>query len=83
MAWDDNIDTPDALPDLGQVTGKPWQKVHLEDIEWLVSDGSTLDQIADRLRVVRSTIEHHCARAGRYDLLERMIRNKTVQEHAA
>ena len=85
MAWDtETIDDPTAKPDLGEhdnLTGG--KRIHVDDIEFLIDQGLTIEQAAHRLGVVKSTIEHACARGDRRDLLARMIRNKTVQEYAA
>jgi transcriptional regulator with XRE-family HTH domain len=85
MAWDtETIDDPAAKPDLGlhdNLTGG--KRVHVDDIEFLADQGLTIEQVAHRMSVVKSTIEHACARSDRRDLLARMIRNKTVQEYAA
>lgn len=87
MAWDeDTINNPDAVPDLGDVSplnGRP-MKFSIEDVDFILdNDPLTIDQLADRLKVGRDTIEHRLARSDRRDLLARMIRNKTVQENAA
>jgi hypothetical protein len=85
MAWDDDsIDDPNATPDLGEQRNAPGRKrIHLEDVEFLVDNGHTLRQIAHRLNVQKSAIEHACARSDRRDLLERMKRNEIAQENAA
>jgi len=87
LAWDeDTIDDPNAAPDLGEqtkVNGRP-ERFSIEDIDFILdNDPLTLDQLAERLHVGRDTIEHRLARNDRRDLLDRMLRNKTVQEHAA
>lgn len=85
LAWDDeDIDNPDAQPDLGQDTRVPsGGRIHLEDVEFLIGTGLTLSQVTHRLGVKRDAIEHSCARADRRDLLAAMMRNKIVQENAA
>lgn len=87
LAWDDDtIDDPDAEPNLGDLVkavGRA-RTVDVETIEWLLDqEPFTVEQMATRLGVVRSTVEHFCARHDRRDLLARMARNKTVQENAA
>lgn len=85
MAWDD-IDDPAATPDLGEAAhrnGRP-NKFEVEDIDFILdNDPLTIDQLARRLHVGRSVIEHRLARNDRCDLLSRMLRNKTVQENVA
>lgn len=90
LAWDDDdIDNPNATPNLGehdQVNGKNGRplKFTLEDVEFILdNDPLTLEQLAVRLHVTRDTVEHRLGRNGRRDLLERMIRNTTVQEYAS
>lgn len=86
LAWDDeSIDNPDAEPDLGEspIRRGPRQRFHIEDVEFLVDHGMTREQIAHRLQVLKSAIEHACARNDRRDLLERMTRNAIAQENVA
>lgn len=85
MAWDDDaIDNPDALPDLGEkVNSQGGRRISLEDVEWLLDqEPFTVGQIAERLHVHKSAVEHSCARNGRRDLLARMARNVLVREVA-
>jgi len=86
FAWDDITD-PNALPDLGEPTRRraaPHQRFTLEDLDFLLEgDPMTLDQMASRLHVDPSAIEHACARGERRDILARMARNKAVREYAA
>lgn len=75
LAWDD-IDDPDEIPNLGPKSTLRG-RFDVEDIAFLMDqEPFTADQIAARLGVVRSAIEHACVRSGRRDLLARMVRNQ-------
>lgn len=56
----------------------------VENIEWLLEqEPLTLVQMATRLGVVKSAIEHICARNERRDLLLRMLHNQRSRENAS
>lgn len=81
LAWDD-IDDPDAVPDLGgEEDGR--LGVRMEDLEHLVlTDGPwTWQRITARLGVTRSAIQHACARNGRRDLLDRIQSAHAATSH--
>lgn len=87
LAWDDDsIDDPDATPDLGETIGGPGsgvRKVHAEDVEWLLDQQVyTWDGLAARLGVRRNTLDVALRRAGRQDLIDRIVAN-TKREVAA
>lgn len=80
LAWDDeSIDDPAATPDTGQVVrdlGSGTRKVHLEDVEFLMDQQTyTWDGLAARLRVRPNTIDVALRRAGRQDLIDRLVAN--------
>lgn len=80
LAWDDDtIDDPDARPDLGEPdTRKAWQKVDLDDVEFLLSTANyTRAGLAARLHVKPGSIYTACLRDDRLDLWDRLIRNET------
>lgn len=80
LAWDDgDLDNPDATPANGTDPGRR-KRVHLDDIEFLLGTEpmATVQWLADRLTVDRSTIQGALARAGRTDLLQRLARNAEV-----
>jgi transcriptional regulator with XRE-family HTH domain len=86
LGWDeDTLDDPAALPDVGEqikVNGRPL-KFNIEDVDFILdNDPLTIDQLAARLHVTRNTLEKNLGR-NRRDLLDRMIRNTTVQEYAS
>jgi hypothetical protein len=91
LAWnDDEIDDPDATPDVGDTpdrvnggTGRRSTDV-AEDVAFLLEHDPTLTsaQLADRLGYQgKSAIQHALDRAGRRDLLARLARN--AEERAA
>lgn len=58
LAWDD-VDDPSAVPDVGV----PVRGIDLSEVDWLLTQGHTLDQAAVRLGVTRSAVEHARSRA--------------------
>lgn len=61
-AWDDDtIDHPDARPDLGAKTRR--SDALAEDSDWLLTQGFTLEQIAERFGVLRDTLDKARERA--------------------
>ncbi|MFI6813235.1 hypothetical protein ACIBG7_12525 [Nonomuraea sp. NPDC050328] len=60
-AWDD-IDDPDAEPDLG--TTVPRAQAVTEDAEFLARQGLTPDQVAERLQISRGYLQKAKARAA-------------------
>lgn len=83
LAWDDDtIDDPTATPDLGDAgprrAGRPIEHV-VEDIEWYlleVDATATAEQVSTRLGFAgRSGVQNALLRAGRDDLLDRLVRN--------
>lgn len=86
MAWDeDDIDNPDAQPDRGQVEATRAYRCtyHVDDIEWLADEGLTVDGIAHRLQTTPGAIESACRKAGRLDLLDRILPLKDNQARVA
>lgn len=76
MAWDD-IDDPNAVPDLGHSESRSDKRVHVDDIADLLTfdPTATTKQIAHRLHVTRDAIQQACRRAHRQDLLDQLNRN--------
>lgn len=83
LAWD-NIDDPTETPKLGASSG--WtssQRFALDDVEFLLdAHPFTLDELAERLHVTKSAIEHACERKDRRDILHRLARNTTLRDRA-
>lgn len=77
LAWDDDtIDDPNAEPDLGTKT--PSERV--EDVEFLVNDAISWDEIPARLGVDPRALERMLYRKGRGDLVTRA---KTMPDRIA
>lgn len=84
LAWDDDtIDDPTAAPHVERELRPGGKRIHLEDVEFLIDNGLTRDQVAHRLGVHKSALEHAIARDDRHDLLARMTRNAIAQENVA
>ena len=83
LGWD-NIDDPTETPNTGATSG--WtssQRFDLDDVEFLLDVAPyTLDQLAERLNVTKSAIEHACERGDRRDILTRLARNTTLRDRA-
>ena len=80
LAWDD-IDDPDAQPDLGTPArmhaGRPMTRdAQVEDAEWLADDGQNLTYVCARLGVTRETLQTNCRREGRSDVYARLARRE-------
>jgi lambda repressor-like predicted transcriptional regulator len=76
LAWDDDdLDNPDATPNLTGGTGR--RKVHVDDIEWLLDlyPAITTRDLAARMGVGVTSIQNHLRRKDRRDLLDRLNRN--------
>jgi hypothetical protein len=76
LAWDD-IDDPDAIPDLGAPDIRPANGGNpvvymLEDAEWLAEDDRGLTYVLERLSVNRNTFRDACRREERMDLYWRL-----------
>lgn len=82
LAWDDDsIDDPTATPHVGDSTtssrGRPLEHL-VDDVEWYLHDVdaiATTAQVANRLGLSASAIQHALDRAERTDLLDRLVRN--------
>jgi hypothetical protein len=83
LGWD-NIDDPTETPDTGASSG--WtssQRFDLDDVDFLLDvTPYTLDQLAERLGVTKSAIEHACERKNRRDILTRLARNTVIRDRA-
>jgi hypothetical protein len=82
LAWDD-IDDPDATPNLGIVKKENPGRVItrtalIEDAEWLADGGMTLTNILERLGCTRDNFEAACRRDGRRDLYRRLAERDPV-----
>lgn len=75
MAWDDNIDDPAAVPDVGQRSARG---VDLDEWQHLVRLGETPARAAARLNVTLNTIEVAAFRHDRKDVLTLMRQTKEV-----
>lgn len=75
LAWDDDcIDDPAAKPD-GIVKPRKRIVLHLDDIEELALAGVPWSVAVTRLGAPRTSIEQHCKRADRRDLMRRFSVN--------
>lgn len=65
LAWDDDtIDDPDAVPHIDEPTERRSKSAILvEDARWLLSQGESLELIADRFRVKPETLIDYLRRA--------------------
>jgi hypothetical protein len=70
MAWDD-IDDPASLPDRGALPRTQWDA---GDVEWLLTCGETQETIARRFGINLHSLQRGLHRAGRGDLVARLVR---------
>ena len=65
-AWDDDIDDPNAVPNLGERRSRgPRRRVHIDEVEHLTSFGLSLDAIAQRLDVEPASLREIIRRQQR------------------
>lgn len=73
LAWDDHdLDDPTAHPHVDHTRSR--SRVHVDDVEWLITTGQTRTAIAHRLGVTENAIDRALHRADRADLVARLTR---------
>lgn len=80
LAWDDDtIDDPDVpTPAHTRRPAKGWQRIYVDDIAELATQGATWAELEHRVGAVRNSIEIALTRAGRTELIGRITSNRWV-----
>ena len=80
LAWDDDtIDDPDVpTPAHTRRPAKAWQRIYVDDIAELATQGATWAELEHRVGAVRNSIEIALTRAGRTELIGRITSNRWV-----
>lgn len=80
LAWDDDtIDDPDApAPVHARRPARSWQRIYVEDVAELATQGATWAELEHRVGACRNSIEVALTRAGRSELIGRITSNRWV-----
>lgn len=80
LAWDDDtIDDPDLpAPVHARRPARSWQRIYVDDIAELATQGATWPELEHRVGACRNSIEIALTRAGRTELIGRITSNRWV-----
>ena len=80
LAWDDDtIDDPNLpAPVRARRSAKSWQRIYVDDIAELATQGATWAELEHRVGACRNSIEIALTRAGRTELIGRITSNRWV-----
>jgi hypothetical protein len=80
LAWDDDtIDDPNLpAPVHARRPAKSWQRIYVDDIAELATQGATWAELEHRVGACRNSIEIALTRAGRTELIGRITSNRWV-----